>query len=62
MKGCVCVMILSLLECIIRKLSHQNTNPIFLMIQIALALVVPKSPLPERLALNPLCNPASRPS
>lgn len=39
-----------------------NANPIFLMIQIVLALVVPKSPLPERLSLSPLCNPSSRPS
>lgn len=39
-----------------------NTNPIFLMIQIVLALVAPKSHLPECLVLNPLCNPATRPS
>lgn len=58
---CVCADFVPL------KMHHQetepsNTNPIFLMIQIALALAVPKSPLPECLALNPLCNPASRPS
>lgn len=60
---CVCVCA----DFVPLKMHHQetepsNTNPIFLMIQIALALAVPKSPLPECLALNPLCNPASRPS
>lgn len=44
------------------KTEPSNSNPIFLMIQIVLALVVPKSPLPEWLPLSPLCNPSSRPS
>lgn len=60
---CVCVFV----DFVPLKMHHQetepsNTNPIFLMIQIALALAVPKSPLSECLDLNPLCNPASRPS
>lgn len=62
---CVCVRVS--VHFVPLRMHHQetepsNTNPIFLMIQIMLASVVPKSPVPERLALNALCNPASRPS